>query len=131
MAGTVRRSRPIAEDFLAHPRYRFKVIVGPHPARQRQRQVAASERPRRLWRVMVFAARRAKLGFEASPEHLQIDKLQVLQFKDKAQRPVTLAQAHVQGQLIVTDRAQFQHSFSHGIGRAGLWLRPAANRPFC
>lgn len=26
--GTV-RSRPIAEDFLAHPRYRFKVIVNP------------------------------------------------------------------------------------------------------
>lgn len=132
--GTV-RSRPIAEDFLAHPRYRFKVIVNP----TRRDSASGKLLPVKGREAVAqwFLQRGAQSwGFEASPEHLQIDKLQVLQFKDKAQRPVTLAQAHVQGQLIVTDRVQFQHSFSHGIGRGRafgcglLQIVPFVDHPF-
>ena len=132
--GTV-RSRPIAEDFLAHPRYRFKVIVNP----TRRDSASGKLLPvKGREAVAQWFLQRAvqSWGFEPSPEHLQIDKLQVLQFKDKAQRPVTLAQAHVQGQLIVTDRAQFQHSFSHGIGRGRafgcglLQIVPFVDHPF-
>lgn len=110
------QSRTIAEDFMGHERYRFKVIVNPTrrdsasgklmPVKGRE-AVAAwfSERGPASW------------GFAVKPEVLQVERIEVLQFKDKAQRPVTLAQAHVSGQLQVTDRAQFKKSFAQGIGR--------------
>lgn len=110
------RSKVIPMSFLDHARYRFKVIVNPTrrdstsgkllPVKGRE-AVAAwfSERGPASW------------GFAVALEHLQVDRIEVLRFTDKAQRQVTLAQAHVQGQLTVTDREQFRHSFAAGIGR--------------
>ncbi|MNN97956.1 CRISPR associated protein [compost metagenome] len=62
--------------------------------------------------------------------------MEVLQFKDKQQNPVTLAQAHLQGQLSVTDREQFRNSFVQGIGRGRtfgcglLQIAPLLDTPF-
>lgn len=109
-------SKPVPDEFLDHACYRFRVVV--NPARRdsasgklmpvKGREAIAHwfcERAERSW------------GFRVSGAHLQIDGLEVLQFKGKAQQPVTLAQAHVQGLLQVTDTRLFKHSFSHGIGR--------------
>ena len=129
------RSKVIPIDFLNHARYRFKVIVNPTrrdsasgkllPVKGRE-AVAAwfSERGPASW------------GFSVSPEHLQVDRIEVLRFTDKAQRPVTLARAHVQGQLTVTDQEQFRHSFASGIGRGRsfgcglLQIVPLIDNPF-
>jgi len=129
------RSKPIPEDFLGHRSYRFKVIVNPT-----RRDSASGKLVPVKGRDAVaawFAERGpTSWGFSVSSEHLQVDRLEVLQFKDKAQRSVTLAQAHVQGQLQVTDPDQFRHSFARGIGRGRsfgcglLQIVPLLDNPF-
>ena len=78
----------------------------------------------------------ASWGFRIDLQHLQVDRIDVLRFRDKAQRDVTLAQAHVQGQLDVIDRERFRHSFASGIGRGRsfgcglLQVVPLVDNPF-
>ncbi len=129
------RSKVIPIDFLDHARYRFKVIVNP----TRRNNASGKLVPVKGREAIAewFAMRSpASWGFEVAPEHLQIEAVNVLQFKDKAHRPVTLAQAHVQGQLRVTDPEQFQKSFAHGIGRGRsfgcglLQIVPLIDNPF-
>lgn len=110
------RSKVIPISFLDHARYRFQVIVNPtrrDSASRRLLPVKGREA------VAAWFAERGSTswGFRVDPQHLQVDRIDVLRFKDKAQRDVTLAQAHVQGQLEVTDREHFRHSFAAGIGR--------------
>lgn len=109
-------SRAIGDGFLTHTHYRFKVIVNPT-----RRDSASGKLIPVKGREAVaawFAERGpASWGFAVAPERLQVDRLEVLQFQDKAKRPLTLGQAHVSGQLHVTDRALFQKSFAQGIGR--------------
>lgn len=129
------RSKVIPIDFLNHARYRFKVIVNPT-----RRDSASGKLIPVKGRDAVagwFAERGpASWGFCVVPEHLQVDRLDVLRFNDKAQRTVTLAQAHVQGQLKVTDPEQFRHSFANGIGRGRsfgcglLQIVPLIDNPF-
>jgi len=129
------RSRPVPEDFLSHGHYRFKVIINP----TRRDSASGKLKPvKGREAVAQWFMERAthNWGFEASRQHLQIDRIQVLQFKDKVQRPVTLAQAHVQGLLTVANREQFQHSFRSGVGRGRafgcglLQLVPLIDRSF-
>ena len=109
-------SRLIPDDFLEHTDYRFKVIVNPTRRDARSGKLVAVKGREAI--ASWFAGRGpASWGFEVSAEHLQVERIEVLQFKDKAQRSVTLAQAHVQGRLQVSDREQFRKSFSQGIGR--------------
>lgn len=132
--GTV-RSRAIPEDFLSYRRYRFQVIVNPTRRDSASGKLVAVKGREAVAQWFLERAT-SSWGFAASAEHLHIDKLHVLQFKDKAQRHITLAQAHVQGQLTVTDRTQFEHSFSHGIGRSRafgcglLQIIPFVDHPF-
>jgi len=129
------RSKVIPIDFLSHMTYRFKVIVNPT-----RRDSASGKLTPVKGREAVaawFAERApASWGFQVVPEHLQVDRLEVLRFNDKAQRLVTLAQAHVQGQLNVTDPEQFRHSFASGIGRGRsfgcglLQIVPLLDNPF-
>jgi len=110
------RSRAIPDGFLCHGRYRFKVIVNPTRRDSASRKLVPVKGHESVsdW----FMERASKSwGFAVSPRRLQIDRIQALQFKDKAQRSVTLSQATVQGVLDVTDPEQFQHSFRRGIGR--------------
>ena len=111
------QSKSVPEEFLNHALYRFKVIINP------TRRESAS---RKLIPVKGRAAIEAwfteratqNWGFSVSAEHLQVDKVNVLRFYDKCQRPVTICQAHIQGQLRVINHSQFCKSFKHGIGRA-------------
>jgi len=129
------RSKVIPIDFLSHVHYRFKVIVNP----TRRDSASAKLMPvKGREAVAAWFAERAPVswGFQVAPEHLQVDRLEVLRFNDKAQRLVTLAQAHVQGQLNVTDPEQFRHSFARGIGRGRsfgcglLQVVPLLDNPF-
>lgn len=109
-------SRAIPAIFLNYAHYRFKVIVNPTRRDNASRKLVPVKTREAVsdW----FADRaRQSWGFEVSPEHLQVDKIEVLRFKDKNGYPVTLSQAHVQGWLRVTDRDKFRHSFVQGIGR--------------
>ncbi|MBU2788182.1 type I-E CRISPR-associated protein Cas6/Cse3/CasE [Acidithiobacillus sp. VAN18-1] len=129
------RSKPIPDNFLDHPRYRFKVIVNP----TRRDSVSGKLMPVKGRDAVAtwFAERSlASWGFRISSDHLQVDRLDVLQFRGKAQHSVTLAQAHVQGHLQVTDPEQFRHSFTSGIGRGRsfgcglLQIVPLIDNPF-
>lgn len=129
------QSKPIPDAFLGHQHYRFKIVVNPTrrdsasgkliPVKGRE-AIAAwfCERALQSW------------GFEVAADNLQIDRVEVQQFKDKQQRPVTLAQAHLQGQLKVGDRAQFCKSFAQGVGRGRafgcglLQIVPVLENPF-
>lgn len=133
--GKVQACRPFAHDFLNHDRYGFKVIVNP----TRRDSASGKLIPVKGREAIAawFAERApASWGFAVAPEHLQVERSEVLQFKDKAQRPVTLAQAHISGQLQVTERAQFQNSFAKGIGRGRsfgcglLQIVPLLDSPF-
>jgi len=110
------QSKPIPERFLDHAQYRFKIVVNP----TQRDQASGKTRPIKGREAIAawFSERAAQSwGFQVSSVHLQVDRVDVLQFKDKQQHPVTLAQAHLHGQLQVTNRNLFQTSFAKGIGR--------------
>ena len=128
-------SKPIPEGFLDHEKYRFKVIINPTRRDSASRKLLPVKGRDAVAQWFLERAPQS-WGFTVSSEHLQIDRLDVLQFKEKAQRPITLAQAHVQGQLTITDREQFRHSFTAGIGRGRafgcglLQIVPIIDNPF-
>ncbi len=129
------QSKAISDSFLHHTNYRFKVIVNPTKRDSASRKLVPI---RGREAVHDWFAERAKTswGFEVLPTQLQVDSINVLQFKDKNQRDITMAQAQVQGVLKVTDRQQFINSFSQGIGRGRafgcglLQLVPLLENPF-
>lgn len=109
-------SRPIPPDFLAHQHYRFQVIVNPTRRDSASRKLipVKSREAIAAW----FAERAPQSwGFVPAPKHLQIGRVSVLRFKGKGERPITLAQAHVEGVLTVSNPEQFAYSFANGIGR--------------
>ncbi|MBN8714636.1 MAG: type I-E CRISPR-associated protein Cas6/Cse3/CasE [Xanthomonadales bacterium] len=129
------RSKVIPIDFLDHARYRFKVIVNPTRRDSASRKLLPVKGRDAV--AAWFAERGpASWGFRIDLQHLQVDRIDVLRFRDKAQRDVTLAQAHVQGQLDVIDRERFRHSFASGIGRGRsfgcglLQVVPLVDNPF-
>lgn len=128
-------SKPIPGDFLEHDLYRFKVIVNPTRRDSASRKLVAVKGREDI--AQWFIDRSTKSwGFEVSPQSLQVDKIEVLQFKDKHQRNITIGQAHVQGMLRIIDKAQFANSFNQGIGRARaygcglLQIVPVIESPF-
>jgi len=128
-------SKLIPGNFLEHDQYRFKVIVNPTRRDSASRKLVAV---RGREAVAQWFAERANnsWGFEVSPQQLQVDKIEVMQFKDKQKRNVTIGQAHVQGVMRITDKAQFSDSFTQGIGRARaygcglLQIVPVIENPF-
>ncbi|MBI9083342.1 MAG: type I-E CRISPR-associated protein Cas6/Cse3/CasE [Desulfobacterales bacterium] len=129
------QSKAIPDGFLDHHRYRFKVIVNPTRRDSTSRKLVPIKGREAIAQWFVERARQS-WGFSVSPEHLQVDKIDVLQFSDKRDNPVTICQAHVQGQLSKTDHEQFCNSFNQGIGRARafgcglLQIVPVMDNPF-
>lgn len=129
------QSKPISPSFLSHEHYRFKVVINPCRRESVSRKLIPV-RGKESVAQWVRERALASWGFEASPKHLQVNKIDVLQFTAKAQRQVTVAQAHVQGLLHVTDRERFIKSFENGIGRARafgcglLQIVPLIDNPF-
>ncbi|SFB96933.1 CRISPR system Cascade subunit CasE [Marinospirillum celere] len=128
-------SKLIPESFLEHEQYRFKVIVNPTRRDSASRKLVAVRGREEVGQWFTERAT-TSWGFEVASQHLQVDKIEVLQFKDKQQRPITIGQAHVQGLLHITDKKQFTSSFTQGIGRARafgcglLQIVPLIDNPF-
>lgn len=128
-------SKPIPDDFLAHDEYRFQVIVNPTRRENASRKLVPL-RGREAVGEWFLERSLASWGFETIPKHLQVEAIEVLRFRDKEQRPVTIAQAHIEGVLRVTDRSQFVASFEQGVGRARaygcglLQIVPVIPNPF-
>ncbi|WP_411360851.1 type I-E CRISPR-associated protein Cas6/Cse3/CasE [Pseudidiomarina salilacus] len=129
------QSRPISDDFLLYKSYRFKVIVNPTRRDNTSRKLLAVKGRDDIAKWFTERAQ-GSWGFDVATQSLQVDKVEVLQFKDKHQRRVTIGQAHIQGLLTVTDRAAFTKSFQQGIGRARafgcglLQVVPVLENPF-
>ncbi|GHU05196.1 type I-E CRISPR-associated protein Cas6/Cse3/CasE [Alphaproteobacteria bacterium] len=129
------RSKPIPSSFLEYDRYRFKVLINPTRRNNASGKVLPVKGREAIGQWFCERAE-ASWGFQADAERLQIDAVDVLRFTDKNRHPVTLAQAHLQGLLSVTDRGSFQRSFGQGIGRARafgcglLQIVPLIDTPF-
>jgi len=129
------QSKVVPDNFLQHPQYRFKVIVNPTKRDSASRKLVPV--CGREYVAAWFTDRAASSwGFTVSAAHLQVERIDVQQFKDKQRRQVTIAQAHVQGLLSITDQDQFKKSFTRGIGRARaygcglLQMVPIIDNPF-
>jgi CRISPR system Cascade subunit CasE len=129
------QSKKISDQFLDHKQYRFKVVVNP------VRRESASKKTipiKGREAIAKWFAERAQSswGFAVDPQQIEVNKIDVLQFKDKASRQVTLAQAHIQGVLTVTSIERFTQSFTLGIGRGKafgcglLQITPVLETPF-
>jgi CRISPR system Cascade subunit CasE len=125
----------IPDDFLEHDLYRFKVVVNPTRRDSESRKLVAIRGRDEISKWFLERAV-SSWGFEVSPRHLQVDKIEVQKFKDKNQNLVTIGQAHMQGLLRITDRELFNRSFSQGIGRGRaygcglLQIVPIIDNPF-
>lgn len=128
-------SRTVPGGFLDHDRYRFTVIVNPTRRSNATRKLQPVKGRDAIAQWFTERAE-SRWGFHIDPIHLQVDRVDVQQFKDKHAHPVTLAQAHIQGQLQVTDRERFTASFRQGIGRGRafgcglLQIVPLIDNPF-
>lgn len=129
------QSKPLPEGFLNHSQYRFKVIVNPTRRHNASRKLVAVRGREAITDWFVERAE-SSWGFIVARPQLQVDRIDVLQFNDKQQRPVTIGQAHIQGLLRVSDPQQFKISFAQGIGRARaygcglLQIVPVIENPF-
>ncbi|KGQ70069.1 hypothetical protein OA57_08385 [Chelonobacter oris] len=104
----------IPDGFLQHQQYRFEIKMNV-AKRDNQSQKMTPLKDKEaifLW----FLQKNAQWGFQADPQHLQINAHNVMRF-DKGERAVTLNVVTFQGVLCVTDRIKFQHGFQQGIGR--------------
>lgn len=128
-------SKPISPDFLHYDIYRFKVIVNPTWRESVSRKLVPVKGRDAIANWFLQRAQ-SSWGFEVVPSQLQVDHTEVLQFKAKSDRLITLAQAQVQGVLKVKDRRVFIESFSQGIGRGRafgcglLQIVPFVENPF-
>ncbi|GAB3395417.1 type I-E CRISPR-associated protein Cas6/Cse3/CasE [Azotobacter armeniacus] len=129
------RSKPISAAFLEHERYRFKVLVNP-TRRDNASGKLVPVKGREAVGQWFCERAQSSWGFRVDAERLQVERIEVLRFADKHQHPVTIAQAHVQGLLVVTDRSRFRLAFAQGIGRARafgcglLQIVPLIDHPF-
>lgn len=129
------KSKTIPQGFLDHSDYQFKVIVNPTRRDSASRKLLPVKGREGIAEWFVERALNS-WGFLVPSALLQIDKVEVLQFKDKNQRQLTIAQAHLQGKLTITDTNLFHGSFIQGIGRGRaygcglLQIVPILNNPF-
>jgi CRISPR system Cascade subunit CasE len=128
------QSKPVPDHFLEHDWYRFKVIVNPTRRDSASRKLLAVRGHDNIAQWFIERASKS-WGFEVSRHQVEVGKIEVLRFKGKQQRNITIGQAHVQGLLRITDKEQFASSFTHGIGRARaygcglLQIVPAIDNP--
>lgn len=109
-------SRPLPAGFLDHQLYRFRVVINP-TRRDNASKKLLPVKGREAIADWFMARAQASWGFAADSTALQVERVEVLHFKEKAQRDVTLAQAHITGILRVTDADTFRQSVARGIGR--------------
>ncbi len=108
-------SKPIPDGFLHHDRYGFEVTVNPSRRNSASRKLVPVKGREAVIEWFIERAK-SSWGFEATPEHLQIQRLGVQQIK-KGEQILTHGSATLKGELQVIDRERFVRSFEQGIGR--------------
>lgn len=108
-------SKPIREDFLSFPEYKFELVVNP-TKRDRKTGKLIAIRTRQEIAAWFLEKASSSYGFDIKPESLIVDQLTVNQFH-KSNHHIVQARAKLSGELIVLDRQLFIHSFKKGIGR--------------
>lgn len=111
------QSKIVSENFLNYNNYRFRVIMNP----TQRNIITKSLRPiRKRQAIAEWFIQRAttQWGFSVPKEPLLVRSIDVKQFAKKDHCTQTIAQAHLEGYLKVTDRGKFKASFTRGIGRA-------------
>ena len=108
-------SKAIPDGFLDHQRYGFEVTVNPTRRDGASRKLVPMKGREAVTEWFIERAR-SSWGFEVIPEHLQIQRLGVQQFK-KGEQTLTHGSTTLKGELQVIDRERFVRSFRQGIGR--------------
>ncbi|MGL5038879.1 MAG: type I-E CRISPR-associated protein Cas6/Cse3/CasE [Aeromonas sp.] len=109
-------TRLLPDDFLSHRHYRFTVTLSPTRRDNQSRQLKPVKGREAMTSWFIERASQ-NWGFAVDPSHLQVEGVQVAQFKGKAERAITLQQATLSGYLTVTDPERFALSVASGLGR--------------
>ncbi len=109
-------SKPIPDNFLDYDHYGFEVTLNPTKREKQTGKTVAILGRENLHQW--FLGKAPSLGFEITPENLEIRHAGVQTFDLGNGKIVTHNSASFVGKLQVTDRAKFQNSFRKGIGRA-------------
>ena len=110
-------SKVINPAFLSHSHYRFKVVINATQRDNTNRKLNPIVGRLAITDWFVEKAKQT-WGFEVIKHHVRVENMDVLVFKGKAQRFITISQATLFGQFVVQDKDKFVHSFKNGIGRA-------------
>lgn len=110
------RSKQINREFLESNYYRFKVVINPTKRSFNTRKIVPLRGEKEIASWFVQRAENS-WGFKVEESRLRVDKTRVLQFKNKEQLQITLAQVPIYGVLKVIDKERFKTSFKQGVGR--------------
>lgn len=128
-------SKVLGDEFLSHSAYNFSIIINPTRKSSETKKLVPIKGRDQIGAWFCERAP-ASWGFLVNPESVRVNNIDVLSFKSKTGQPITLAQAHIQGELQVTDPVAFRKSFTQGIGRGRafgcglLQIVPIVQNPF-
>jgi len=109
------RSKPILASFLTHERYAFEVRINPAKRDKTAGKVLAIRGRDEI--AAWFISRAPHFwGFTVNATSFQVDQMGVQSFEKNGEK-ITHGSATLRGELLVTDQARFNLSFSRGIGR--------------
>ncbi len=113
--GTV-ETKTIDTAFLGYETYRFKVIINPCIRDNKTRRLIPMKNRDAVMQWFLERSERS-WGFLAKSRHLQVNNIEVLQFKGKNHDQITLSRATLEGVLYVVNKEKFSTAFQQGIGR--------------
>ncbi len=114
------QTKVIPSSFFKHTTYRFEVIVNPCRRDSQSKKLIPVKGREDIAQWFIERGKKS-WGFAVSEQHLQIDHVSVLKFKEKNQREIVLQQAKITGYLTVSDPNLFSKSAQNGIGKARTW----------
>lgn len=114
------QTKIIPSSFFSHSTYRFDVIVNPCRRDNQSGKVIPVKGREKIAQWFIERGEKS-WGFSVSEQHLQIDDVSVLKFKEKNQRDVVIQQAKITGYLTVSNPDLFIKSAQNGIGKARTW----------
>lgn len=108
-------TKTVPENFLKFSKYRFQLIINPTI----RDKTSGKLRPvTGKLNIISWFSEKSSQSWGFSSTDITVNSTEVLQFKGKNGRSLTIARAELSGILTVTDFEQFHKSFCHGIGRA-------------
>lgn len=109
-------SKDIPDSFLEHRKYSFETVVNPCIRNNATGKLVPVKGHSAIadW----FCSRaETGWGFKVHRHNLETGGIEVMRFKGKHKRQITIQRASLKGVLEVTDGRQFSSSFCQGIGR--------------